>query len=502
MNKRILFVFVMLAALVGCAVNGGNSGNSDAFSSSLEDWIKEDLGPYLRQQLVDRPVFSGEPVMVVAMEGMEASAVTNDLTAYIEQGILEELNGIPDIKLVRAPESDDQCNYTGRKGVSYYIGVNVTRAIDERLAVTVKAFDLREEMWVPDFTRVWRGRVDSEQSEAFERAVTDNYFIGSREVPFTLEQQDQAARFLAKTLECKLRWQNTDDIVIYMDTPARSPLYLGALYEMAQNHLAASGIARVSNDRSSANMILGGRSIKAGDDLYQIWLTLEHKDTGVRLKGVDAVSYIKKKPGFTEVAGTQTGSSQYTRQGVGNPPKINHFRVVEPILRTDCGSADPWKSGTRPNKGSSVITSGNGCFALEIEYRDGKDVYIYRQAANGMLYRLLPSGCGVSADIVRRPEKFDSLRFPARTSTPSIIRTDTMPGVSTYYAIVAANEKTSGEIDTHIRKLPASDCGFGSSGTVNGDSDSRNEWVGQLRNIIEDNEETIRWKYVKVRQEL
>lgn len=502
MNKRILYVLVVLAALAGCAVSGGNSVNNDTFIGSLEDWIKEDLGPYLRQQLVDRPVFSGEPVMVVAMEGMEASAVTNGLTAYIEQGILEELNGIPDINLVRTPESNDQCNYTGRKGVSYYIGVNVTRAIDERLVVTVKALDLREERWVPDFIRAWRGRVDSEQSEAFERAVTDNYFIGSREVPFTLKQQDQAARFLANSLKCKLRWQNTDDIVIYMDTSTRSPLYLGALYDMAQNHLAASGIARVSNDRSSANMILGGRSIKAGDDLYQVWLSLEHKDTGVRLKGADAVSYIKMELGFPEVASTQVGSSQYPRRGTGNPPKINQFRIVEPILRTDCTSADPWKSGTRPNKGGSVVTSGNGCFALEIEYRDGKGVYIYRQAANGMLYRLLPSGCGVRADVVRHSELFDSLRFPARTASPSVIRTDTTPGVSTYYAIVAANKKTSGEIDTHIRKLPPSDCGLAGSGTVNGNSDSRNEWVGQLRNIIGGNEETIRWKYVKIRQEL
>ena len=99
----------------------------------------------------------------------------------------------------------------------YYLGLEVTRLIDGQHRVTCGCSTREDRSWVTGTGKTWEGRLTRPSRQRLQNRMTDEYFRGSREVPFSTAQTDLLAASLAHELTCNLLRQVAGEYVIAAD---------------------------------------------------------------------------------------------------------------------------------------------------------------------------------------------------------------------------------------------------------------------------------------------
>ena len=222
--KVKLYAIALLLSVVllsACAATpGAEQGQRD-----LDRWVDDQLTPYVVKQLSAHPKFKGQPILVVNINDSQVQAEIDDLTGDIRQRLVNALLKTPGVKLVWQPEVIASRQYRRMdnipcdqfRRVRFYIGLDVDLSpMDGTLEVSVRALDLVENHWVSGFQRSWRGFPTRIQRQALSRRHQDESLRGRRLLPFTTQQPDLLAVFLAHNVRCLLRHSKTiDEVVLY-----------------------------------------------------------------------------------------------------------------------------------------------------------------------------------------------------------------------------------------------------------------------------------------------
>ena len=267
----------------------------EAAERNLDRWLDSDLIPHVRQELQTHPRFQGETVMFVVLENNAPAIESNALALSLRDRLLDAAVDTPGVTIGWRQGRSDAHHGTEavdctRDDVDYYIGLDVSREIDNSYSVSVKALDLAERTWVSGFSKSWRGQISMLQRQALREQQSDETFLGAREVPFSTVQNDLLARHLAHELSCALMRQTNGDYVVPAsgddDDDFQSTL------ELVSNNIAASNAIELTGDRRTANAEFTGKAHQIDGPLFQFWLTLTPLDSKDELTTLSASAYV------------------------------------------------------------------------------------------------------------------------------------------------------------------------------------------------------------------
>ena len=87
--RHTLFALLVLLLATGCSQNQLRSEHNT--ESSLQDWVDNELAPYVAQQLGQHPRFKGEPVIVLRLDGDDIQPDIDGLTRSIRDQLMDGL---------------------------------------------------------------------------------------------------------------------------------------------------------------------------------------------------------------------------------------------------------------------------------------------------------------------------------------------------------------------------------------------------------------------------
>jgi len=487
----LLFVFVLAQSIPAVA---------ESRERDLDRWVDRDLVPYVQEQLSYYPRFKGETVMFVVLDENAPASLTNELALSIRDRLLAAALATPGIEIG---------SQQGRSGgalestpadcihddVHYYIGIELTKRLDNSYVVEVRALDLEDRNWVTGFGRRWHGKLSTSQRRASREQRADDSFIGSRDVPFTLAQTDLLAAHLAHQLSCTLKKRVADDYVVAIDLVELPADGLDGTVELITNNLASRQALTVSTQEDATNAILSGKAHRIDGALHQYWVTVTPSDESGDMAALSASAYVVL-PNATTLPYHQTGvrpavadtglttSSTVSIPNAGKDALIGSLRVSAPRSRSDCGM--------------------HSCSILQTEAHADSIVFFLVHQANFGLVRLADNECRdrTLARIARRGE---ALRFPITRTTTSGQRWsethewDLAPDLDTYYAVAVTDEKVARRIATHIDTLPLR-C---SEALRPGLEDHELQaWLNGLARLTASASDLVAWRAIEVRDVL
>jgi hypothetical protein len=405
---RPYVLFIIIMGLSACsATQVHHEVELPAGGSSLDNWLENTLNPYLIQQLSQHPRFKSQPILLVGMGGEEVRSRVDDLTAEIRAKIGDALLKQPGLDLAWQPTGPPREHHQSLADVScgiyrkvqYYIGLDcgLTR-LEGKLYVKVRALNLDEQKWVTGFGKSWEGRPTAAQLAALAREHPDEYLRGRRPLPFSEEQPDLLAAYLARNLSCVLRQAESDDLVVHVaKASADSPAVFKTALELVGKYLARFREVEVTDDPNQANITLIGEMHAIHQSLHQIWVSARYRRDEKYLPGAETEAYVLiDAHERMQVAGGQIARPYAplpSSQRLSNPSElIASFDLLTPMDQNSCSTGAPWQSGVRRIDPRGRIPGG-GCLAVEMTLSAAAYVFLVGQDAGGELTQMFPSVC-------------------------------------------------------------------------------------------------------------
>lgn len=471
---------VLLTLLVAQAI----PTTAQSRDKGLDSWLDHDLIPYVRQQLLSHPRFKNETVMIVIMRDNSPAPNSNALalslrdrllaaavdTAGVSIGWQQGRNGI---QLASRP------NDCTRDAVHYYIGLELTQELDSRYSVSVRALDLENLNWVTGFGKHWQGRLSTIQRQAMRQHRGDETFLGTRDVPFTLQQTDLLAAYLAHELSCALRKQVSSDYVVVVNDGNPAQAGLAGAIELIGNNLANKNALALTSDASKTNAVLTGKAHRIDGVLFQYWLTVTPQDNVDDLAALSASAYIVL-PDADHVALQRERPTTVSIPNAGEDAFIGPLQIAAPISGSDCRSP---------------------CSLLRTRARVNSIVFFLQHQVSHGLVRLSGNECRTrtAARIARGGE---ALIFPiAKTSTANrdwseIYDWQLAPELDTYYAVVVTDAEVARRVANLFDNLPLR---CSSSMRPGLDGDALREWLSEFAVLAARASQHMDWRAISVR---
>lgn len=482
---------------------------ADADAAELTAWADQELAPYVASQLTEHPRFRGETVVFVALEDGAPAPVTNALVLALRDRLVNSIADSPGINIgwqsgAGAAAHDGSSVDCTRDAVHYYIGLAATRLMDGRHRVTLRVLDAEDRSWVTGTGKTWEGHLTRAQQRAFERPVTDEYFRGSREVPFSAAQADILAARLAHELSCKLLRQVAGEYVIAAATttndPAPAAPFPGAL-ELVRNNLAGNPALHITSDPGAANARLAGKAHPITGDLHQYWVTVTPTGNAAALPDVSASVYVRLPGTPAQSATPAVAAAPAGSMPTGSMPSgtsagglIAPLRVVEPRQRRACFDRAATPRQQRLVAADPTIARGD-CFLLQTRVnRDASVVLLDFQVQHGLV-SLSDPRCGPSTAWLAAGAG-QALQFPAANDPrPSASAWPGHPGLESFYAIAVADRNAARELGALVAQLPAR-CTLSPTQGLTGQA--LQAWLGGLREITDRWQHALEWQAVRV----
>ncbi len=340
----------------------------------LNRWVDEQLVPYVVEQLSAHPKFKGEPLLLVSMKGADVQVEIDELTQHIRARLMDALLQAPGVNLVWQPAASpwrhhrrlDELQCGELRSVRYYVGLDVgLSSLDDALEVSLRALDPQERSWASGFHLAWRGQATPTQRRALSRYRKDDALRGLRPLPFTAEQPDLLAAYLAHNVSCLLRHRKTmDEVVIYAEHPVtETPPFFRTTLDLVDNYLTRFSEVQVTDDPKQANVILHTEVHSIHKNLYQVWAGIRNEQAKRYLPGTETEAYVDLE-GLPAARTTARGSQAIVSPGPSKRRSIlrSSERVVtrrsanptitrrplEPTINT--GLSEP-NFSTRPSRG-------------------------------------------------------------------------------------------------------------------------------------------------------
>lgn len=409
--RTIISLLVMFCGLVHLCACAGDHLNRRADRKSdghaLADWLDEALIPYLRQQLGHHPRFKGQPLLLVRMQNDDVQPHIDELTDHIRAKIVDALVAEPGLDLYWRPStrphqhhqrlSDITCG-ENRK-INYYIGIDcrLTR-LEQQLEVRVRALNLAEHKWVSGFGRTWQGPPTAAQLAALKRAHPDVYLRGLRPLPFSANQPDLLASYLAHNLSCLFLQGEADDLLVHVEAPsAASPAFFRTTLKLMGKYLARFREVAVTDDPERANVTVSAAIHSIHQNMYQIWVAAMDRRQNKYLPGAETEAYVLIKPPaqrpLTDIHQDPSPAFAPQVQPAERPrPLISSFDLIASADPKACATDTPWQAGFRRLHTGERLPTGS-CLAVAIRLSLPAHIFLIAQDARGELTRLFPSRC-------------------------------------------------------------------------------------------------------------
>ncbi len=470
MAGRLITAMLLLAASANIA--------AAAKERDLERWLDREAVPFVKTALLEHPRFKGETVMFVVLDNNAIATTSNELALSLRDRLLDAAVDTPGVTIAwrqgrsNAHHSTEAIDCT-RDDVDYYIGIELSQELDDRYSLSLRALDLQERNWISGFGQSWRGHLSMTQRRALRQDKVDESFLGARDVPFTADQNDLLARYLAHELSCALLRETSGDYIIPADLSAESVDGVDNTIELVSNNIAANDAIELTSDAQTANAEITGKAHQIDDQLFQYWLTVTPKGKDSELSSLSVSAYLLKPDArFADAAPSRSGQSG------------DRHEYVVPIRTTVA----------MPNKQRGVLIGQNS-------FSDDAVVFYIQNQPHFGLVRLDSGVCRdrTMAMVVRAG---DPIKFPvayAHTSNSETIDTDewyVTPLRDTYYAIAISDEKAARRIANHLDQLPIR-CGAATRRGLRGQA--LHEWLDEFAALAVASARHIDWRAIEIK---
>jgi len=441
-------------AVLAWAVLGGAE---HAAAAGLEQWLDEELIPFLERRFGQHPRLRGEPFEVRVVRDGRVVARMDGLSAYLRRRIEDALQAVPGAELLRpvpaepwtAPRHlrDLACPSARRPAVRLTVEVEPGPAA-QGARVSIQAVDLRESSWIGLLSRDWRGELEPSQRRRLQEQAIDRRLLGSRELPFRQEQPDLLAARLAISVGCRLRRSGRTQRTVHLSPAApAAPAFFDKVAVLLEHHLSALRGVRAVAAAEAARIRLGLLTHRIDADRYQVWLSIAD-DAGGGLVESGAAAYVALA-GADPPAGTATASGAEAA-----PALIAAFQLIAPRAQRACDSPRPWSEGRIVLERSARLRPG-GCFAIRYRAAGASRLYLFTQTGDGAPTRLLPNACNLLR--LGRGEAplgaGETLHIPLfQDGSPGYFRLDAGGGVERLYALAVRGERTPAELEALLEQ--------------------------------------------------
>ena len=293
--KRIVLIFMFLI-LPGCvAVNPNSDHEGGRKNATLYEWVDKDLLPYLSRELSVNPYFKGRPFLIVPMREDEIEPNIDSLSSDIRRRLYDGLRRVRGVNLIWRPAQRPWEHHTSIKDIrcgelqpiEIYLGIEITQSpVNENVRISLNALDITEERWVTGFGDTWEGIMSASELRAMNLIRPDEHLRGLRPLPFTSEQVDLAASYLARNLSCLFN-ESGDDIILYQESRDRAHMPEVALrvFDLVDNYLGKLSEVSVTESENKANIKFRREIKQITGNLYQIWIqNLSQDEDQLRVK--------------------------------------------------------------------------------------------------------------------------------------------------------------------------------------------------------------------------
>ena len=493
LQPGLLVMMLLLASLSA----GAASRHTD-----LDNWITDDLTPFVREQLKAHPRFKGESLRFVALQNGKPQATSNSLALRIRDRLREAAADVPGVRIAWPPNDPHYLSNTGpgdvdctKSEVHYIIGIEMQLVDSGSLAVEIRALDVEDRTVVAGFSKSWKGPISSRQYREFRRIETDATFRGEREAPYEDSQTDLLAAHLAHDLGCNLLRQTEAEYVITGSGSGAESDPVSNMAELVSNNLARYNTLQFSSADESANAIIEGKAHQIDEDLYQYWITVQPKDQDSDLQALSASAYVRLPEQFTIAAMSAVPGPALQ----SNADFLASLRIVE--LQEPGACLAKRINSSSPGYRRPYVNNNEDCYALAVQSTHDAVVFFLNHQLNNGLVRLADTSClqRTSARIVRTDQQVqfalppDSLPSAAWSPAESW---QLRPDLDTYYAIATTDTKAARALSQHIEQLPKR-CSASVRPGLEGAALRR--WLEELTKINEHWEPAIDWQTIRVK---
>ncbi|MGI9204453.1 MAG: hypothetical protein ACR2Q3_10610 [Woeseiaceae bacterium] len=479
-------------------------GHSASRKADLDTWLSRDLLPYVRQQLTTHPRFRNQSLRFVIMQDDSPQSEGNALAIAIRDRLRDSLTDIPGIKItwqadqagvgLAAGVSDFDCT---KNQASYFIGIELHQNGPDRIGVSVRALDIDDRTWVPEFGQSWQGTANGAERRQLRTITADPTFRGERYAPWDGSETDLMAANLAYELGCSLLRQTAGEYVLSEVATTSQRATANSLLELVGNNLAGIPSLQFSASAESSNAIIEGKAHQIDDDLYQYWVTITPQDASSELIALSADAYIRIPDNYL--------AAKLVPEAVYEFPRIENgflasLRIVQLRQQGMCLSVSRNFTGTAKT-GDARRYAAEDCYALQLQSNDDAVVFFLNHQLNNGLVRLADKHCSArSAAKIAKSQQ--DLRFPLpleslRSGSWSAADHWTLhPDKDTYYALASNNSKAARALARHIERLP-NRCTASLRNGLEGNDLRR--WLEDLEEIVARWESDIDWQSIRVR---
>ena len=453
--------------LVAIAANAAAATNE----RDLERWLDRDAVPFVKQQLLEHPRFKGETLMFVVLDDNAPATSSNALALSLRDRLLDAAVDTPGVTIGwRQGRSDAQHGKAAidctRDDVHYYIGIELSRQLDDSYSVNLRALDLEDNSWVTGFGRSWRGHLSMTQRRALRQNKIDASFRGARDAPFTADQNDLLARHLAHELSCALLRQTGGDYIVPANSSTESEQGLDTTIELVSNNIASNSAIELTTNPDLANAELAGKAHQIDGPLYQYWLTVTPR---------------------------------------GEDSELSSLSVSAYLLRPDAGIIEPKTDYMVPVRSIvSMPDEQRGTLIGQHSFADDAVVFFIEHQPHFGLVRL-DSGVCRDRTMAKLVRAGDPLRFPVlytHSLDSEAIDTNTWyvrPLRDTYYAIAIADEKAARRVANHLDQLPIR-CGASTRPGLTGQA--LQDWLHEFSLLAAKYAQFIDWRAIELKDVL
>ncbi len=455
---RTLFAILGLLLVAGC--NQSQLRPDQDKQSSLQAWVETELAAYVLQQLGQHPRFKGEPVIIVRLDGDDIQPDIDGLTRNIREQLMDSLLKTPGIHLPWQPQQQQaehhrrlehvQCGR--RRDASYFIGIEIARAVTTQFRVSVRALDVKAGEWVSGFSHHWSGNLTGSELRALQVRRADESLRGLRVLPFSEAQPDLAATYLANNLSCLLRQQDVENLKIRVEPLASDQTQLRTLLGLVGNNLSRYHEVQVTDVDRQANFVLRGEIHRIQPGLYQVWVVLHPRDSGMHLAGMDTATYIR-----IPIPGNRPGKRAVAQKNSGMMPSITRMELVRRV------NSDDYRGHCGDKR--------QGCPVLEVDAGQADQVFVIAHGTKDGISRL--SGACDATDSAQANQGRHAYRFPESRFAPS--------DWQTVYAIAVSGAEQGRRFQQLLQDIPDA---CSSAGEQHTDSERRDQWLDRLDRLV------------------
>ncbi|MGD8261759.1 MAG: DUF4384 domain-containing protein [Desulfobacterales bacterium] len=515
-SLAVLSAFLALSACAGNQIQRGIDPDGDQVS--LDNWLEDTLIPYLLQQFGQHPRFKGQPILLVRMHGDNAQSHIDELTDHIREKIVDSLVREPGLDLFWRPATRPWKHHQSLADVScgdyrkihYYIGIDCRLTkVEQNLNVKIRALNLAEHKWVSGFGRSWEGKPTPEQLAALKREQPDEYLRGLRPLPFSNQQPDLLAAYLAYNLSCLLRQGEADDLVVHVeDTSANTPAFFQTTLQLVGKYLARFREVAVTDDPNQANVTVMTAILSIQKNMYQIWVSARDRRGKTYLPGAETEAYVmleSQRQGM--MADTHKERSHESAPILTQEEKpvalISSFDLITPVDQEVCATDTPWRSGSRRLDVHEHLPTG-GCLAVEMRLSAPAYIFLVGQDATGDLTRMFPSDCPDFRTIDAFIHSGKLFQFPPLLDPEArVLELEGAPGMERVYAIAITTPELANRFGYRLDELRGL-CQPGKSfpkkllAGGNWQSHERiHRWQGYLNQLASQYPEKVQWREIR-----